>query len=182
MDHRTQGRTRRPNLRTLAAIGALALGASLAGPATAQVRAALVKNVDEPGRAPYQAQVEFNANSGCGGASACNFVTFPAVPAGKRLVVQQLTILVGVVSPGQPTLLAFSNSPGCTNCGNRALVSGWVNTGQTPGLSTFYWTVDRPVFVFYEAGETPQVKMYATANFAFVGNATLHGYLIDATN
>ena len=48
----------------------------------AQARAALVKNVDEPGRSPYQAvQMTFN---NCG---VYGFAYFPAVPAGKRLVV-----------------------------------------------------------------------------------------------
>lgn len=147
--------------------------------AQAQTRAALVKNVDEPGRAPYQSVIEFNAGTGCLG-SQCNIVSFAPVPAGKRLVVDHVSALVGVVSGGQPTVTAFSNS-NCINCSNRALVTGWVNTGLAISGSVF-WELDRATTVYFEAGEVPQLKMLASASFAFVGNASLVGHLIDATN
>lgn len=172
--------TRHAAWRCTAAMAVLA-GALCATPALAQVGAAYVKNVDEAGRAPCQSQVDFNANSGCGGTANCSFVSFTAVPAGKRLVVQQLSLLTGVASPGHPTLVAFSNSPGCNSCSNRAVVTGWVNTGAAAGSGSF-WALDRPAHLHFEAGEIPQVKMYATASFTFVGNATLIGYLIDANN
>lgn len=180
MNSNTAGWTRRVTIRSIALIAASLMAALVMAPSFAQTRAALVKNVNEPGRTPYQSAVNFNPGTGCSSA-ACNFVSFPVVPAGKRLVVKQLTILVGVATTGQPTVLAFSSSPGCSNCSNRAIVTGWVNAGLLTGGVNF-WAVDRPVHVFFEAGETPQIKMYASANFAFVGNATLHGYLIDATN
>lgn len=145
----------------------------------AQTRAALVKNVDEPGRAPYQSVIEFNAGTGCIG-TQCNIVSFAPVPAGKRLVVDHVSALVGVISGGQPTVTAFSNS-NCINCSNRALVTGWVNTGLALSGSVF-WALDRATTVYFEAGEIPQLKMLASASFAFVGNASLVGHLIDATN
>ena len=80
------------NLWTLA--GALALLAMLghfyAKPLLAQVRAALVQNIDEPGRHPYQATVILD--------SAVNpFPFFPDVPVGQRLVIEQ--IMVQAASP-----------------------------------------------------------------------------------
>jgi hypothetical protein len=180
MNSNTAGWTRRVTIRSIALIAASLMAALVMAPSFAQTRAALVKNVDEPGRTPYQAAVEFNPGTGCA-SSSCNFISFPVVPAGKRLVVEQVTILAAVATTGQPTVLAFGHSSFSVNASNRAIVTGWVNTGFSSGGANF-WAVDRPVRVFFEAGETPQIKMYASASFSFVGNATLHGYLIDATN
>jgi hypothetical protein len=182
MNSNTSGWTRWLTTRSIGLVAASLTAALTVTPSFAQTRAALVKNVDEPGRAPYQSVVDFNAGSGCGSNTSCNFVSFAAVPAGKRLVVEHLSVLTGVASGGQPTLLAFSNSPGCGNCSNRAVGTGWVNTDFSPGFGASFWAIDRPVYLFYEAGETPQIKMYATVNFIFVGNATVTGYLIDANN
>jgi hypothetical protein len=180
MSSNIMGWTRWLTTRSIGLFAASLMAALAVTPSFAQTRAALVKNVDEPGRTPYQSMVDFNAGSGCS-SNTCNFVSFAVVPTGKRLVVEHLSVLTGVASGGQPTLLAFSNSPGCGNCGNRAVVTGWVNTDYTVFGASF-WAIDRPVYLFYEAGETPQIKMYATASFSFVGNATVTGYLIDATN
>lgn len=160
----------------LGAVVALATGA----PAQAQTRAALVKNIDEPGRTPYQSVIEFNAGDGCT-SNICNFVSFTPVPAGKRLVVDHLSAMVGVTGGGRPAVTAFSTSL-CTNCNNRALIAGWVDTGFTPVSGVNFWILDRPLTVYFEAGETPRLKMIATTNFSVVGNASLVGHLIDATN
>jgi hypothetical protein len=70
--------------------GALALLATLghfyAKPLLAQVRAALVQNVDDPGRIPYQGvrACFFQSNNFC-------TVNFPPVPAGKRLVITHVS-------------------------------------------------------------------------------------------
>ena len=146
--------------------------------AAAQTRAALVKNVDEPGRQPYQSMVEFNTSiPDCPINSFC-IVGFPVVPAGKRLIVQHVTVLIAVASGGQPNYLAFGDSFS-TNTGNVAIVQPNFTQGSSV-LGSFFWFLDRDVHVYYEAGGTPKLKVGASANFAFVGNASLHGYLIDA--
>jgi len=88
--------------RLVTIAGALALlavlGRSYATPASAQwVKVALVKNVDEKGRAPY---MQFQARS-CpgGGATECQ-VVFPPVPAGKRLVLECVNASVNFATNG----------------------------------------------------------------------------------
>lgn len=57
---------------------------SVPRPLLAQVRAALVQDVDQPARQPFQASVSINVN---------NFVfTNVPIPAGKRLIVEYVTI------------------------------------------------------------------------------------------
>ncbi len=76
--------------RGLPASLALSLAASLlpwASPAVAQTRAALVQSIDEPGRNPYQ---ETQSNTTCRGTTVCGF-NFAAVPAGKRLVLTNIS-------------------------------------------------------------------------------------------
>ncbi len=86
--------------RGLPASLALSLAAALlpwASPAVAQTRAALVQSIDEPGRNPYQ---ETQSNTTCRGTTVCGF-NFAAVPAGKRLV---LTNISGYVDTGAGAL------------------------------------------------------------------------------
>jgi len=70
--------------------------ASLSGPRRllAQVRAALVQDVDSPGRAPFQASVTINVN---------NFTyTSVTIPTGKRLVVDYIEAHGAATSSGGP--------------------------------------------------------------------------------
>lgn len=157
------------------------LGILLAGSAAAQIRPAYTKNVDEPGRAPVQKMVEFNTGAGspsCPLAAFC-IVAFDPVPAGKRLVVEQLTILIGTVG-GAPNLVAFGDGA-VTNSGNVAIVAPDFRASTNIASATL-WSLQQLVRVFYEAGTTPKVKIGAPGNFSFVGNASIHGYLIDAAN
>jgi hypothetical protein len=64
----------------------------IANPADTPV---LVRNVDEPGRAPYLEEVELsnppnNTTAFCQTVSSCS-LHFPAVPSGKRLVVESIS-------------------------------------------------------------------------------------------
>jgi hypothetical protein len=68
-----------------------------------------------------------------------------------------------------------------TNVGNIYVVKNDFSIGASL-LGAFFFSMDRPVHVFYEPGETPKVKIAASQPFAFVNNMSLHGYLIDATN
>lgn len=171
-----------PSLRAVARVSLCALLACFAvalpagNTALAQVRPAYVKNVDEPGRSPYQQMREFNpcANQSC-------LIAFDPVPAGKRLVVERLTMLLGVATTGQPNFVAFG-SGAVSNGGNRAIVEPVFVRALAPILSVQFWALDREVRVYYGPGETPEVKVFASANFGFVSNMSLHGYLIDASN
>jgi hypothetical protein len=170
--------------RWLSTLG-LAFGALVAVlPATeavAQVRPAYVKNVDEPGRAPYQQLVSFNTGAGSGSCLSASFclIAFNAVPAGKRLVVEHVSILIGTVGAA-PNLVTFGNDFS-TNTGNVAIVRPDFRAGPAAGAVTF-WSLSEAVRVYFEPGQVPRVKLSGAANFGFVGNASLHGYLIDAAN
>ena len=61
----------------------------------AQIKSAYMKNLDEPGRIPYQHLVTRQRNSflNCGD-TFCTF-HFPPVPAGKRLVLEQVSMRLG---------------------------------------------------------------------------------------
>ena len=169
-------------LRVAARVGLCSLFACIAtalpmgNAALAQVRPAFVKNVDEPGRLQYQQMKEFNpcSNRNCQ-------IAFDAVPAGKRLVVERLTMLLGVVDTGAPNFVAFGTGF-VNNNGNRAIVEPVFVRAGTPFSSVQFWALDRQVRVYYGPGELPEVKVFASANFGFVGNMSLHGYLIDASN
>jgi hypothetical protein len=152
------------------------LGAVGAAPAIAQTRSALVKNVDEPGRVPYQHAVDFQGSE-CTTPSFC-IVEFPVVPAGKRLVVENITIYVSVAGGGVPNLLAFGDFY-VTNQGNRYVIAP-IFTPSVSILGSTFHALDRAVRVYYEPGETPKVKIGASGSFSFTCNMSLHGYLIDA--
>jgi hypothetical protein len=172
-------------LRTLALMAAfvvsvVGVSALLSEQAIAQIRAALVKNVDEPGRAPYQQMVEFNQVAGFGAncpVSTVCIVSFAPVPAGKRLLVEHVTLLINGF---QPTFVSFGDG-NLLNVQNVAIVKpdfaqGPSNTG---GQS---WLMDRVIRVYFEAGATPKLKVGTTAFSNHSSNASLHGYLIDAAN
>ena len=97
--------------RLLTFAGALALLAVLgkfyAPPLMAQVRAALVQDVDQPARAPFQATVTVNAN---------NFTnTAVSIPSGKRLVIDYVSLSGAAGTTGayiQPIVILNSSVAG----------------------------------------------------------------------
>ncbi|HET9269366.1 MAG TPA: hypothetical protein VFO31_14430 [Vicinamibacterales bacterium] len=136
------------------------LAGVLARPAIAQIRAAVVKNVDEKGRIPFQ------ATSLCVSAfPAPNcFVTFPAVPAGKRLVIEYVSAEFNL-SPNFQPAAALTN------------VSGGINHP----LPTFFrfganYGVSSRLLLYAEAGQQPVLNAFGTS-----GSGNIAGYLVDLT-
>src|SRR5258708_16200270 len=83
-------------IAAVAVTGAVLIIGSLSNPRQllAQAKAALVQDVDQPARQPFQATVSVNSN---------NFVFTPvSIPSGKRLVVQYLAIPRPPPSPARP--------------------------------------------------------------------------------
>lgn len=150
--------------------GALALlavvGKFYAAPAMAQaVRAAIVQDRDQRGRNLYQSTLNCqNATNPC-------VIAFPAVPAGKRLIVEHVTALA--VMPAANTLAdvelrggsIFQFLPLTANLANFA--------GQ------FEYTTNQPVLAAYNAGEIPNVDAFSTSGAQFTVLATISGYMID---
>jgi hypothetical protein len=120
--------------------GALALLAILghyfAKPLMAQVRAALVQNVDEPARNPFLIRLSGSSPGG-------NFIDVPpfTVPAGKRYVVEHYSAFCSVGSGGFLQAIQVStdlptSTPGIFNSG-QAYAAGlfyapaaWVASGD----------------------------------------------------
>ncbi|MBV8728955.1 MAG: hypothetical protein JO336_04010 [Acidobacteriia bacterium] len=92
-------------LLTLGGAAALlaVVGHYYAKPLMAQVRAALVQNVDEPGRNPFSLQVQALA-------PADDFVTFQ-VPAKQRYVIEQYSVGCSQVSSVAGVSIEANNAP-----------------------------------------------------------------------
>lgn len=172
-------------LRLLTTTGLMFFGALLqAQPAAAQIRPAYTKNVDQPGRLPYEAYVAFS-RFGCS-ANCTNFASLfgstflfdaPAVPAGKRLVLQWVS----------------ANIPGNNAFDQVALQSSRVFSaqhlkwsyagpffGEFPSSGVFGMSAG--TFATYGPGESPHIFVFINSASNFDGSVTLAGYLIDAVN
>jgi len=154
-------------LMTLAGCLALVavLGKFYAKPLMAQVRAALVKNVDEKGRNPYQQ----SGATGCG-SGLCDF-TFPAVPAGKRLVVEHVSANIFVNTGGvNATFLEGAGGFTVYSLPGRAMA--------TPQLIG----VNEQVLAYFEAGQTPFYRVaFSTPDASDSYSVAMSGYLVDLT-
>ena len=174
------------------------VGAFIAPPVIAQVKAALVKNQDEPGRTPYEAQAAFDV-TGCDSASCANFLLIPGtptvvqfdinppIPAGKRLVVKHVS----------GWLFTIGANSSCANMQCRVGFETIHNALYfTPKWSFFGPFFTGPydsafantgfaseAFFTVAPGDTPRVYILAQTGFGgYESNIFLNGYLIDATN
>ena len=154
----------------------------------AQVRPALVKNVDEPGRTPWETRSQFLPNAGgCYGTSDCfnysegsSFALFDLrpVPAGKRWVVVSATGVL-VNGNGRTNNIELGSPRGFL------LFDGtkWGFGGPySPGVSFDSVIFNANLFASFGPGETPFVKVTATPNLSGYSVIVFSGYLIDATN
>jgi hypothetical protein len=163
------------------------LATATAAAALAQTRPALVRNVDEPGRNPYQSFVSFNASlASTDGRYFCQqspdppvcFVVFPAVPAGKRLVVENLTGWVAVQSPNFPcTVNIQTDSP---TFGNLVSVPMILLPGDLGG-GLFRYGANTTLSTYLEPGASPRVQVSVCTQPGSLknGQLTLSGYTVD---
>jgi hypothetical protein len=141
------------------------VGVFTAGPVIAQaVRAALVANVDEPGRIP------FNAEPACVGPGFCSTDINYSVPAGKRLVITQVAGHVETDQPGGSLLQVY-----LTTRTNRLV---WFRTAYQGGSS---YAFNEPVFQVYDAGAAPSVGMAGTGASSVHVSFFVTGYLLDCS-
>ena len=162
--------------RILTIAGALALlavaGRFYAIPAIAQsIRAALVKNTDEPGRNPYSATFACTSP----GFSACTAEASTPVPAGMRLVVENVNAQI-VVPPATTGVINVS-----LNTGDGQDKYLPVNLGVRIGSAQDRYWVNANVVQFVAAGVTPGVYIHTfDANPSMTG--TITGYLVNLSN
>jgi hypothetical protein len=162
-----------------------ALSGFAAEPALAQARAAIVENVDEPGRNPYASTVffangfVFPAGGTCGG-SQCE-LHFQVVPAGKRLVVTNVIGNVYVDTPGviAPVLLfpLANSTQGTTMMLPSGLMAGTYQGSNMIGISA-------EIHAYFEAGATPAIGIVPIGSISVLGSKgstaiTLSGYLVS---
>lgn len=161
---------------------------SMAG-ASAQIRPAYTKDVDARGRVPYNVNVEFTRSS-CS-FNCTNFITSttapgvrvllfdaPAVPAGKRLIIESVS--AEVPSNNAVNSISFQSLPILSNQRAKWQYHGpFFNTvsGGT-GLSG----MSAVAFVTYEPGESPHIRVRVGDSSTFFASISIGGYLIDAIN
>jgi hypothetical protein len=157
--------------RLLTFAGTLALLAVLgrfyAVPVLAQVRAALVKNIDERGRIPYTQSV------GCfnNGLTQCVAI-FPFVPANKRLVIEHINGFVGTATNLYSVVLGGN--------GTSSNIFFQLQGAQS-GLNLF--VANQPFLAYFEAGLAPQCNITVNAGGLedIASTVTITGYLVDLT-
>jgi len=158
--------------KTLQLAGVLALvaviGKFYAVPAYAQVRAALVQNRDEVGRNFYF------VNASC---STVTFgycqLDFPAVPAGKRLIVKQVSALqaMGALNSIQSIDLRTKNHQ----------IGAFLTPKAMPANNSTlaYYAENESVLVNFDAGDQPEFIVFTNSSANFTSVVTLTGYMID---
>lgn len=146
------------------------LGHFYAKPLLAQVRAALVQDMDSPGRHPYQASTSFDPTTG-------TFPVFPPVPIGLRLVLEQLNI--ATINPGNEYGAVFISSGNHITSGNHIVFRASLSTdpiGSTRQLSD-------PLALYFDSGQQFYVGFLFTPFTATAAQAqiTVTAHLIDCS-
>jgi hypothetical protein len=148
--------------RLLTMAGGLAmlaiLGHFYAKPLLAQVRAALVSSIDEPGRIPYTVALPFSLNAG-----SMSAATAPTIPSNKRLVITFVSGLLGGTGAGLTPIDVLEFSAGQNHRGVVLIHDGLVSQSTQ---------------IYFNAGETPvAASSFNTPN----GILVVSGYLLDCT-
>jgi hypothetical protein len=119
-----------------------------------------VRDIDEPGRSPYMATRTANSNN----------LVFPAVPAGKRLVIEHISYFARFGSAGLQRMLLFASN-------NQDLMEFQITPIQDG--SNYDTVINQPVRAYVDAGFTPVTAV--TGINVVSSRATISGYLIDCT-
>jgi len=149
------------------------LGKFYAQPLLAQVRAALVESIDEPGRQPYQQTVLFNqTNEGCT-AFFCS-VSFNPVPAGFRLVITHASALFALVPGGTGPRVSLAIDDN---------IFGTTLLLPTPIFNDFTnYVASSPVSFYVDAGHTPFLLLEGNQvlhDGSITAEATIVGHLVS---
>lgn len=169
---------------------AAAVGLCAAGLAAAQTRPALVRNVDEPGRNPYQSFISFNeAAPSSDNSYFCQhspdppvcFLQFPAVPAGKRLVIENLTGVINVAVPSFPCSVNIQTT--VPSFANLVTIPTQLLAGDLGSVnaSVFQYGANASLKLYLEPGATPRVQVSVCDQPGSLrnGRITISGYLVD---
>lgn len=152
----------------LSSLVASVIALAVPNTASAQIRPAMVRNVDEPARVPYFA----SGQPGCPFLNECDLIG-PIVPAGKRL---RVTRLEGILI-GQSTSIHFTLA--LNDTGHPVLMFP-----AEPMSGAFFGSVvsfNQEVDFYFQAGQTPVIEVgNASSIVVDVRNRlTIVGYLVD---
>jgi hypothetical protein len=143
---------------------------TLTSPASAQ-KAALTKDVDQPGRNPYQQTVGFNPSANlCPNGLFCSAV-FNKVPANYRLVVTHISASYGLTAGGSFASVGLGSVMGGI-FGNQIIIPA-ISTGPNSYIAS------SPVTFYVEPGDAPTLFISGQ----FINNsvsifANVVGYLV----
>jgi hypothetical protein len=142
------------------------------GMAHAQAKPALVRNIDEPGRNPYQQSISFQQNTFAGCTINSCVVTFNAVPAGRRLVVTYVSARYH-----DPTFFG----PAGVSLGLNGNVGATLVDLPRNSTDNAFQTIASPLTFYVEAGDKPTVFI-AGGNLivsSFQANVAVAGYFVS---
>ncbi len=151
----------------------------LANEAAAQIRPAYTRNVDDPGRQPYDTYIEFT-KFGCV-VNCINFLNSnpiyafdgPVVPTGKRLVIKHVSgRLPNTSTAGISVALQSSRSASLENV-KWSFFGPFFDSFSMAGFSA-------ETFATYGPGERPHFNVLLPTVNASTGYVSISGYLIDA--
>lgn len=128
------------------------------------------RNVDDPGRIPYQSTV---TTSSCI-TYLCTW-NFPAVPANHRLVVQHLSGYLVFKAATEPFVAGIQSSSGNNTIG-FLVPATWANA-TTSGF-------DQPILDYFDGGSSFQAFVQGLSNIGnpfATASITVTGYLLDCS-
>lgn len=168
-------------LKNLVALTCVALvaGALMPQGAIAQTRATLVKNVDEPGLVPFSQTFDISQTA-CNCQNCCFSTTAP-VPAGKRLVITNVSgyfPLAAFANMGPINLLALTTAPAFSSVTILTLPvafrTQW-NGGDYPA-----YELNQNVHAYVDAGKAVELSVFHGGSWNFrTGAVTINGYLVS---
>lgn len=164
----------------IGACGVLAVLAALTAisrtEAFAQLRATLVRSVDEPARTPYDYAVLPSRPLG-----NVYYADFPAVPSGRRLRATRISGIIRFVSSSNSGAFLSLHQPGAS--------TPLIAFPLTSFVAAYYgrvYSFNFDVDTLYEAGQQPRVEIgvsSGTGNLPFPNSGEqvirLSGYLVD---
>src|SRR5579872_1786447 len=146
------------------------LGKFYAVPLAAQVRAAIVQDRDSKARNVYQGVEScFTVSNPC-------VIPFNTVPAGKRLIVEQVSALATLPTAAAGAI-ADIELRGANGSGVFQFLPVVPSIGNFGGQAQY--TTNQTVLASYDAGQTPNVDTFVASGSTFTVLASISGYMID---
>jgi hypothetical protein len=164
-------------LRALAPL-ALLLAAFSDAPTLAQTRAALTRDVDNPALQPFRSGIFISVGDNQG----YKAVNGPTVPAGKRLVLENVSVWAFGATSDFDVTGVWLSVPGAATPTYVLLDPNVTERRLIAGGTTALYAYNRVVKLYYEPGETVLAEVFiegaAGINISKLVNIYLNGYFV----